>query len=304
MKRKYGFVALMTLVIIVGSLAIGLLGKKNHQKDMEEEGQITIVTSFYPMYISTKNITKGMEGVVVKNLASQEAGCLHDYQLSTKDMETLSKADVFVIQGGGVESFLEKVITSYPDLKVIDASKGQEFLKVHGEVNGHVWMDIDRYREGLQIVADEMGDFDPTHQKEYQENRKNYDEKLASLEEEEKEVMEGLSGEHVILFHDAFYYPAVKYGMVVDEMIDMDENTSLSAGQMAEIVDKIKENNIRGAFVEESYKDFVANGISNETDVHVQVLDPLIWGDGNLDSYIIGTQKNLQKMKEVYAHGE
>ena len=66
------------------------------------------MTSFYPMYIMTLNITQGVEGVQVDNMAGQQAGCLHDYQLQNKDMKNLERADVFVINGAGMESFMER----------------------------------------------------------------------------------------------------------------------------------------------------------------------------------------------------
>ena len=39
----------------------------------------TIVTSFYPVWILTLNLTEGIEGVSVVNLAEPATGCLHDY---------------------------------------------------------------------------------------------------------------------------------------------------------------------------------------------------------------------------------
>ena len=62
-----------------------------------------IVTSFYPMYLFTRNLTEGISGVTVVNMTAQNAGCLHDYQLLSKDMKALGAADAFVINGAGME---------------------------------------------------------------------------------------------------------------------------------------------------------------------------------------------------------
>ena len=56
-----------------------------------------IVTSFYPMYVFTQNVAAGIEGVRVENMAQQSVGCLHDYQLQTRDMAMIEEADVLVI---------------------------------------------------------------------------------------------------------------------------------------------------------------------------------------------------------------
>ena len=52
-------------------------------------GAETVVTSFYPLWIFTLNLTQGLEGVTVKNLATPTVGCLHDYQLQMNDMKVL-----------------------------------------------------------------------------------------------------------------------------------------------------------------------------------------------------------------------
>ena len=67
----------------------------------------TVVTSFYPVWIMTLNLTRGLEDhVTVRNLAAPSVGCLHDYQLQTSDMKVLSGADAFVVNGAGMEAFL------------------------------------------------------------------------------------------------------------------------------------------------------------------------------------------------------
>ena len=63
----------------------------------------TVVTSFYPIYLFALNLTQGIDGITIRNLAAPNTGCLHDYQLSTGDMKVLNKADVFLINGAGME---------------------------------------------------------------------------------------------------------------------------------------------------------------------------------------------------------
>ena len=75
------------------------------------------------------NITDGIDGIQVDNMAGQQTGCLHDYQLQSKDMKNIEQADVFVINGAGMESFMEKVTDQLPDLRVIDSSEGISLLR-------------------------------------------------------------------------------------------------------------------------------------------------------------------------------
>ena len=71
-----------------------------------DNNKLKIVTSFYPMYVDAINITKNIDDVEVINLTKPQTGCLHDYQLTTEDMKTLEKADIFIVNGLGMENFL------------------------------------------------------------------------------------------------------------------------------------------------------------------------------------------------------
>ena len=58
----------------------------------------TIVTSFYPVWVFTLNLTQGLEDITVRNLAAPETGCLHDYTLQPSDMKALAQADALLIK--------------------------------------------------------------------------------------------------------------------------------------------------------------------------------------------------------------
>ncbi|MBR4382154.1 MAG: zinc ABC transporter substrate-binding protein, partial [Selenomonadaceae bacterium] len=122
-------------------LTCALTGCGSGKKD---DGTLKIVTSFYPMYLDTINITRGVKGVEVVNLTPPQTGCLHDYQLTPEDMKTLETADIFVVNGLGMESFLDKVTEAHPDLKIINASDSPEIVPIveDGVPNPHVWLSV------------------------------------------------------------------------------------------------------------------------------------------------------------------
>ena len=74
------------------------------------------------------NVVEDVPGVTLKNLSEPQTGCLHDFQLTPEDMKLLSTADVFIINGGGIESFMEEFAKSYPDLVIIEACEGISLL--------------------------------------------------------------------------------------------------------------------------------------------------------------------------------
>ena len=161
----------------IWALATALLALLATGCAAQTNGQTTIVTSFYPMYVLTLNVTDGIDGVTVQNMAEQNVGCLHDYQLQTRDMVTLEGADALVINGGGMEQFMDKVLTLRADLPVIDASEGIAMFPSdethdhdahahdeHDELyNAHVWLDPSRAIKQVQNIADGLAEADPAH---------------------------------------------------------------------------------------------------------------------------------------------
>ena len=63
-------------------------------------GKIRIATSFYPVYIAASNVVGSSDSVALENLSEPQTGCMHDYQLTPQDMIQLSKADLFLVNGG------------------------------------------------------------------------------------------------------------------------------------------------------------------------------------------------------------
>ena len=131
MKNKYAFVAVLLLVMTLAG--IGFVRGYGAWEGQEEKEELLIVTSFYPVYIAALNIAGDCPGVTVRSLSEPQTGCMHDYQLTPQDMILLSEADIFVINGGGMEQFLTEVAEEYPDLTIVDAGRGifEEIGRAH-----------------------------------------------------------------------------------------------------------------------------------------------------------------------------
>lgn len=127
MKNKYFFVLSMLMAILLVSM--GLTTVYVGSKNKKEGGDLVVVTSFYPMYIAALNIVGDTDNVELKNLSEPQTGCLHDFQLTPQDMKLLSKADVFIVNGGGIENFLTDVATAYPSIDIIEATRDVSLIE-------------------------------------------------------------------------------------------------------------------------------------------------------------------------------
>lgn len=316
MKNKYVFVTVLLLVIAL--LGYGFTRIYSKPAPQRKEEELTIVTSFYPMYVASSNVAGGISGVTVENLSQPQTGCLHDFQLTPGDMMLMSRADAFVINGGGMEGFLGEVAEEYPNLAVVNAGKGifseeeHEEHEEHGEheeheeheghhhtENAHVWMSIPHYMEQVEAIRDGLVELDPKHRTLYEDHAKVYLSKIQSLKEEAESLKELASGQPVIILHEAFWYLAEDYGLSVEYVLNLDEEQSVSAGEVAELMGIMKEKNIRIILAEDLYGRDLGDTIEEETGIKVYYLDTLTRGEGSPDSWLRGMEENISILKEA-----
>ena len=131
---------------------------------------LRIVTSFYPIYLATLNVARDVPGVEIINLTRPLTGCLHDYQMTPGDLVTLEKADIFVVNGAGMETFLDKAVQQVPRLKLIQASDGIVLISTAGIVNPHVWVSVSLHRQQVENIAAGLERLDPDHAVLYRKN--------------------------------------------------------------------------------------------------------------------------------------
>lgn len=373
MKNKCKFVGIMFLCILtVCTLAVmayehayehtegktgvvgGVSGVSDSTKNTEEaDDMLTVVTSFYPMYIAALNIVDGVDGVRLENLSEPQTGCLHDFQLTPEDMKLLSTADVFVINGGGIESFMSDVAKAYPKLDVVEACEDVALLSDddetdgahdhdhdadvesesdhdhdhdadaesdsahdhdhdadiesesdhdhdHSDENAHAWMSVPRYRTMVQTIASRLAKKDAKHADEYYANAKAYDAKLAVLEEKIDSLKSFTRGQNIIIFHEAYEYVADDFSMNACYLLDLDEERSVSAGEVKQVIGAIKDDGVSVILAEELYGKSMGDTVSRETAVNVVYIDPLNRGEYDKDSYLDGMEHNIELIKDAF----
>lgn len=299
MKNKYVFIVVMLCVILVAGMGFTNLYVNYSEGDTSKE-ELTVVTSFYPMYVAAMNVVGDAPGVKLQNLSEPQTGCLHDFQLTPEDMKLLSTADVFIINGGGIEAFMEDVAKAYPNLTIVSACEYLELLSDGDETNAHAWMSVAMYREMVQTIATGLAEADPDNRALYEENAGVYDSKLMQLEERQKTVVAASQGTDVILFHEAYDYVADDYGMQVSCVMDLDEERQVSAGEVAEVLQAINEDGASLILAEELYGKSMAQTVQKEADVSVIYLDPLNRGDYEADSYLLGMEHNIELLEAYF----
>lgn len=293
---------ILSLLLLV--LSVALVGCSGADKGAEKKSAepFRIVTSFYPMYVATINITDGVDGVEVYNMTKPQTGCLHDYQLMTEDMKTLEKADAFVINGAGMEDFMDKVTEQQKKLKVIDASRGIELIHDDEGDNPHVWLSVTDEIAQVRNIADQLKEADPAHADKYEKNAAAYIEKLTALKNEMHAALDNVPHKDIVTFHEAFPYFAKEFNLNIIGVVEREPGTEPTPTELQETIEQVNALPTKVLFTEPQYSPAAAETIARETGAKIYTLDPVVTGEAThaaKDAYIDTMKKNMKVLQEA-----
>ena len=223
----------------------------------------------------------------------------HDYEPSPADLVALSRADVIVKNGVGLEGWFEDTIKAAgPKGQIVDASSGIEIRRggdAHGdeeheggearsgddEGDPHIWHNPENAAVMVTSMAAAMEKVAPEAAAEIQANLARYKDRLARLDRDIKERIGRLANKKLVTNHDAFGYYIDHYGLeVVGSIIpSLDTSAELSAAQIADIVARIKSTGTRAVFSESSLPPRTAEAIGQEAGVKVVAGEDALYGD-------------------------
>ena len=296
---------ILSLLLLVLSVAlVGCGANKTVEKPAEKKAAepFHIVTSFYPMYVAAINITDGIDGVDVYNMTKPQTGCLHDYQLMTEDMKTLEKADAFIINGAGMEDFMDKVTEQQKKLAVIDASRGITLLHDEEGDNPHVWLSVTDAIQQVRNIADQLKEADPTHADAYEKNAADYIKKLTALKTEMHAALDNVPHKDIVTFHEAFPYFAEEFHLNIIGVVEREPGTEPTPSELQETIEQVNALPTKVLFTEPQYSPAAAETIARETGAKIYTLDPVVTGEATpaaKDAYINTMRKNVETLKKA-----
>lgn len=294
--------------------AVCLTGFSGCGTPAKESSRLKLLASFYPIAIMALNITDGVEGVAVESMAQQQTGCLHDFQMTTADMKKAETADAFLINGAGMEVFLDKISDQLPELPVIDSStgipliaSGEDHHHDGGEghdhdqeaYNPHLWVSITNCMEQVRNLSEGIIALDPEHEAEYRENTETYLEKLSALRDKMHSALDHVKNKDIITFHEAFPYFAEEFGLHIAAVINREPDSQPSAKELADTIRLVRETDVKALFVEPLYPETSADIIAAETSAQVYVLDPAVSGEWDKNAYLTAMESNLQVLAQA-----
>ncbi len=302
--------AFLTLLL---SGLLALSGCASSQPAEADQAEFQVAATTYPVYLLSQAVTEGVDGVYVSLVIDQEVSCLHDYTLTMQDMRRVEQADVLLINGLGLEDFLEDVLEGRT---LIDCSQGIEPRDPeeddgHGHDHGlesdhshetdpHIWMDPRNAAVMAQNIAQGLAELDPDHAEAYLANAEAAAQELTAFREEMLELLDG--GHYdLITFHDGFGYFADSFGIHLLAAVEEEEGSEASAKTIVEITHLVEEDGLPAVFTEVNGSDATALAICRECGIETYPLSMCMSGEGGgLEAYEAVIRQNIETIMEAY----
>jgi ABC-type Zn uptake system ZnuABC Zn-binding protein ZnuA len=259
-----------------------------------------IAATTLPVYEFTYMLCDGTD-ITVARLITEDVSCLHDYSVQVSQMQKIESAQAVVLSGGGLEAFLDGVLTS--EQAIIDASAGIAFNCNHGEhENGHdhendphIWLSPENAKQMCSNIAAQLSSLYPAQQETFSANLERLLAKLDALQQYGHDTLQDLSCRELITFHDGFSYFADAFDLTILKAIEEESGSEVSARELTELCDLIVDHQIPAIFTETNGSTASAAVLCAELGTKTYALDMAMSGN----SYFDAMYHNIDTLKEA-----
>jgi len=209
----------------------------------------------------------------------------HEYDPQTDDLRSVLAARVIFKNGVGLDDWLDKLIkNSGTKAPVITVSQGIALRKgdAHDTAGDpHIWHSAANAIIMLRNVRDGLAQADPANAAAYRANADAYENVLNDTDAYIKQQIAAIPAAQrkLVTNHDTFGYYAERYGLTIVGTVipSLDTNAQPSARELADLVQKIKAENVKAIFTETSINPALARQIAR--DAGVTIVDGGLYGD-------------------------
>lgn len=273
------------------------------------DGKLRVLTSFLPLQSHTAAIVGDLASV--EQLLTKDAGP-HDFQFSPADVRKLAEADLFIVNGLGLEQWLDDLTSKAASSKlvVVDCSAGIKLEpnppEIHASAthspggNPHIWLDPVLAKTQTSTILAALQKADPSHSAAYAVNADAYLKQLDALHAEFKAILDPLPNKNLVTFHDAFPYLASRYGLNYVGCVSEFPEKDPPPQQLAALIEAIRASKAGVIFAESGYAPGLLTEIARQTGTRVSQLDTLEIGEGSADEYLKRMQSNLASLQAAF----
>lgn len=198
----------------------------------------------------------------------------HTFEPTPSLMVDMSKADLYVMNGAGLEFWIDRLLQANKDMTVIDSSKSIDLIsESEDEMDPHIWISLKNAAVQVQNICSGLIQVDPANKDYYSQNRDSYLEQLKALDEELNSSFTASKKKIFVVHHPAWTYFARDYAL---EQVPLMENEKEPGPKyLSQVIDLARQNNITTVFIEPEFNPKSAEVIAKEMNASIKTLDPL-----------------------------
>lgn len=265
----YSLLVLMVLTGCAGQTAA-------QPADLAQAGQLQVLASLDFLADLTRQVAG--ERAAVSSLIP--AGLdPHAFEPAPQDVARVAASQVLVINGGGLEAWLEGVLTNAGGERlVVTASQGlapraADDADEHPEGDPHFWLDPVLAKTYVANIRDGLAKADPSGAEIFAANAEAYLRQLDELDAWIRAQVETIPPERRLLVtnHESFGYFADRYGFTVVGAVvpSVSSSASPTAQDLAQLINQIRQSGAPAVFLESGSNPELAGQVAAETGAQV-----------------------------------
>lgn len=270
--------------------------------------KVRVLTSFLPMYCFAANVAG--DKAEVENLLPATVGP-HDYQFTPQDRRKLSKANLIVVNGLGLESWLDRAIeSSGGHVVVVEAAAGLEkelIREGNAEANSHhdsafnphIWLDPQLACHAVTNILHALQKADPVNAAFYANNAAAYVARLNKLDAELQQGVTGVRDTYFVTYHNAFPYFIRRYQLKLAGVMEETPEVDPSPRYLSQLTRTVRDKKARAIFVEPQFSSALAEQLAKDLNIRLAELNTMETGKFTTSAYEDIMRGNLRALQEA-----
>ena len=272
MKRFFA----LFLVVVFALVLVSCTGQST-----DDDGKISVVVTAFPHYDFARQITKGIDDVEIKMLISPGSE-VHAYEPTPSDILAISSCDVFIYTGGESDTWAKGILESAANekMKVISfmdlcADSIEMHQKEHEghdhEYDEHVWTSPSTSVYLAHAIKNILIGIDGENAETYINNGDEFERNLREIESSLAEVMNDRVRDGIVVADRfPFYHLAHELELEYSSAYPgCSSSTEPSAAVIAELSQKVKNENIPYVFTIEFSNGKIARSVTEGTSAQI-----------------------------------
>lgn len=283
------------------------------------EKELRVLATTFPVWLFTRNIVHDCPHVRTDLLIPTNFGCPHDYALAPRDMQKLSRATALVINGLGMENFLNAPLAaSIGGPTIIDAGAGIAAPPQpasphhtnttwsnphnHDGMNPHIFSGPKQAAIMTRTIAEGLARIDPANAEVYRAAAEAYAARLTAIGVRLTAIGADAPRKGIVLQHDSLFWLAADAGLEILAVMQTNENAPPSANELIRLTALVRRERPALIAADPQYADRLVRTLAQETNVPAASLDPVSSGPDNapLDWYETVMSANCQTLEQYF----